>query len=69
MCQFGTSEESFQNHHLAGTRVTIKLASGQLALLARYKTQVTLQISKKPDLTLRILTGGSNFVKIMGIGP
>jgi hypothetical protein len=22
---------------------------------------------KKPELTLRILTGGSNFVKIMGI--
>jgi hypothetical protein len=27
---------------------------------------VTLQISKRPDLTLGILTGESNFVKIMG---
>jgi hypothetical protein len=27
MCQFGTSDESFQNHHyVAGTRVTVKLA-------------------------------------------
>jgi uncharacterized membrane protein len=26
MCQFGTSDESFQNHHLAGTRVTVKFA-------------------------------------------
>jgi hypothetical protein len=37
--QFGTSDESFQNHHLAGTRVTVKLAlragpSGQLVELA-----------------------------------
>jgi hypothetical protein len=68
MCQFGTSEESFQNDHLAGTGVTKKLAL-RAGLLAGYKTQVTLQISKKPDLTHRILTGGSNFVKIMRIGP
>jgi hypothetical protein len=27
MCQFGTSDKSFQNHHyLAGTWVTVKLA-------------------------------------------
>jgi hypothetical protein len=26
MCQFGTSDESFQNHYLAGTRITVKLA-------------------------------------------
>jgi hypothetical protein len=27
MCQFGTLDESFQNHHyLAGTRITVKLA-------------------------------------------
>jgi aminoglycoside phosphotransferase (APT) family kinase protein len=26
MCQFGTSEKSFQNHHLEHTRVTVKLA-------------------------------------------
>jgi hypothetical protein len=28
---------------------------------------MTLQISKRPDLTLRIFTGGSNYVKIIGI--
>jgi hypothetical protein len=27
---------------------------------------LTLQISKRPDLTHRILTGGSNFVKLWG---
>jgi hypothetical protein len=37
--QVGTSDESFQNHHLAGTRVTVKLALragpfGQLVELA-----------------------------------
>jgi hypothetical protein len=37
--QFGTLDESFQNHHLADTRVTVKLAlragpSGQLVELA-----------------------------------
>jgi hypothetical protein len=30
---------------------------------------LTLLISKKPYLTLKILTGGSNFVKIIGICP
>jgi hypothetical protein len=40
MCQFSTSNKSFQNHHyLAGTRITVKLAvqagpSGQLFELA-----------------------------------
>jgi hypothetical protein len=40
MFQFGTSDDSFQNHHfLAGTRVTVKLAfqagpSGKLVELA-----------------------------------
>jgi hypothetical protein len=37
--QFGTLDESFQNHHLTGTRVTVKLALragplGQLVELA-----------------------------------
>jgi hypothetical protein len=31
MCHISTSDQSFQNHHLAGTCITVKLA-----LLARY---------------------------------
>jgi hypothetical protein len=54
MCQFGTSDESFQNHHLAGTLVTVKLAlragpSGQLVELAitlLFKLEVIFFVTK-----------------------
>jgi hypothetical protein len=57
MCQFSTSDESFQNHHfLAGTRVTVKLfmwagPSGQLFELAikdKFKLNRT-ELDKDPD--------------------
>jgi hypothetical protein len=49
MCQFGTSDESFQNHPLAGTRVTVKLAlgaghSGQLFALAINLTPLHIEM-------------------------
>jgi hypothetical protein len=58
MCQFGTSDESFQNHHLAGTRVTVKLAliagpSGKLVELAiKYKIYNSISFFLKVQQTL-----------------
>jgi hypothetical protein len=51
MCQYGTSDESFQNHHyLAGTRITVKLALpadplGQIVELAMNGLQKYLFLS------------------------